>query len=51
MKLRSVEEGVIVDAKFKTSAAAARCQLSLATEWLKGKTVGDALKIKNGHYQ
>ena len=49
MKLQiKVEEGVIVDAKFKTfGCGSAIASSSLATEWLKGKTVEDAMKIKN----
>jgi Fe-S cluster assembly scaffold IscU len=36
------ETGIIEDAKFKTFASS-----SLATEWLRGKTVDEALAIKN----
>jgi nitrogen fixation NifU-like protein len=39
---------VIEDAKFKTfGCGSAIASSSLATEWLKGKTVDDAAKIKN----
>ena len=51
MKLQikvNLETGVIEDAKFKTfGCGSAIASSSLATEWLKGRTVDDAAKIKN----
>jgi nitrogen fixation NifU-like protein len=49
MKLQiKVENDTIVDAKFKTfGCGSAIASSSLATEWLKGKSVGEAQKIKN----
>ena len=42
------ETGVIEDAKFKTfGCGSAIASSSLATEWVKGRTVDQALEIKN----
>ena len=43
-----VENDIITDAKFKTfGCGSAIASSSLATEWLKGKSLTDALKIDN----
>ena len=49
MKLQlKVENGVIRDARFKTfGCGSAIASSSLATEWVKGRTLDEALKIKN----
>ncbi|MCB0576756.1 MAG: iron-sulfur cluster assembly scaffold protein, partial [Saprospiraceae bacterium] len=42
------ESGMIRDAKFKTfGCGSAIASSSLATEWLKGKSLDDAMKIDN----
>jgi len=42
------ENNVITDAKFKTfGCGSAIASSSLATEWLKGKSIDDAMKIDN----
>ena len=48
LQLKINKEGVIEDAKFKTfGCGSAIASSSLATEWVKGKTVDEALTIKN----
>jgi nitrogen fixation NifU-like protein len=49
MKLQiKVNGGVIEEAKFKTfGCGSAIASSSLATEWLKGKTLDQAMQIKN----
>jgi nitrogen fixation NifU-like protein len=43
-----MEQGVIEDAKFKTyGCGSAIASSSLATEWMKGKTLDEAESIKN----
>ncbi len=48
LQIKVNEAGVIEDAKFKTfGCTAAIASSSLVTEWIKGKTVGEAAEIKN----
>jgi nitrogen fixation NifU-like protein len=48
LQIKVNDEGVIEDAKFKTfGCGSAIASSSLATEWIKGKSIDDAEKIKN----
>src|SRR5512137_1934910 len=48
LQLRISEDGLIEDAKFKTfGCGSAIASSSLATEWVKGKKLDEALEIKN----
>ena len=48
LQIRVNKDGVIEDAKFKTfGCGSAIASSSLATEWVKGKTVDQALSIRN----
>ena len=48
LQIKVGEDGVIEDAKFKTfGCGSAIASSSLATEWLKGKSLDEAEKIKN----
>ncbi len=48
LQIRVNDDGVIEDAKFKTfGCGSAIASSSLATEWLRGRTVDEALAIKN----
>ena len=48
LQIKVDDNGKIVDAKFKTfGCGSAIASSSLATEWIKGKSVDDAAKIKN----
>jgi len=51
MKLQIlVEDGKIVDAKFKTyGCGSAIASSSLVTQWLKGKNINEATTIRNTH--
>jgi nitrogen fixation protein NifU and related proteins len=48
LQLKIGDDGVIQDAKFKTfGCGSAIASSSLVTEWVKGKTIDDAVKITN----
>ena len=48
LQIKVSAEGVIEDAKFKTyGCGSAIASSSLVTEWVKGKTLSQALEIKN----
>jgi nitrogen fixation NifU-like protein len=48
LQIKVGEDGVITDAKFKTyGCGSAIASSSLVTEWVKGKTLDQALEIKN----
>jgi Fe-S cluster assembly scaffold IscU len=48
LQIKCDENGRIVDAKFKTfGCGSAIASSSLATEWVKGKTIEEAMDIKN----
>jgi len=48
LQIKIDENQRIVDAKFKTfGCGSAIASSSLATEWIKGKTLGEALQIRN----
>ena len=48
LQIKVDENGKIIDAKFKTfGCGSAIASSSLATEWIKGKSVDEAVKIRN----
>ena len=48
LQIKFTKEGEVETAKFKTfGCGSAIASSSYATDWLKGKTVGPALEIKN----
>src|SRR5215468_4957935 len=48
LQLRISDDGVIQDAKFKTfGCGSAIASSSLVTEWVKGRTVDEAMAVKN----
>ena len=50
LQIKVSDAGVIEDARFKTyGCGSAIASNSLITEWVKGKTLDEALEIKNAH--
>jgi len=50
LQIRVNEDGVIEDARFKTyGCGSAIASSSLVTEWVKGKTLDQAMQIRNTH--
>ncbi|MCK9533789.1 MAG: Fe-S cluster assembly scaffold IscU [Pseudomonas sp.] len=48
LQIQVSDDGIIQDAKFKTyGCGSAIASSSLATEWMKGKTIDEAALIKN----
>ncbi len=48
LQIKVNEQGIIEDAKFKTyGCGSAIASSSLATEWMKGKSIEEAASIKN----
>ena len=50
LQIKVNEAGVIEDARFKTyGCGSAIASSSLVTEWVKGKTLDQAMQLKNSH--
>jgi len=50
LQIRVNEDGIIEDARFKTyGCGSAIASSSLVTEWVKGKTLDQAMQIRNTH--
>ncbi|MBK9606092.1 MAG: Fe-S cluster assembly scaffold IscU [Betaproteobacteria bacterium] len=50
LQIRVGDDGIIQDAKFKTyGCGSAIASSSLVTEWVKGKTLDQAMSIRNTH--
>lgn len=48
LQIKVTDDGLIEDAKFKTyGCGSAIASSSLVTEWIKGRTIDQALQIKN----